>query len=166
MKFNNPKVLADALSNLDIQPDPTKTIEIQDTVVPTVLIAGGSSTIASVEVGYSLTRINATRTTTGTTTMGTVPAGKVWRIYGSAVQLNFPASTGTTSNAFIRIGTEHINDYSSTTLTAVGVAGLPTSSVMYAPGYIEAVAGTVIYFELATANAACYANLYYVELNA
>lgn len=98
MKFNNPKILADALSNLDIQPDPTKSIEIQDVVVPTVQIAGSTNTVtgttavtpakSDVILDRTLVQKGFQQTSTANTlyTLHTVTSGKT--LYVSSMQIS------------------------------------------------------------------------------
>jgi len=52
----------------------------------------GSVTVTDTK--RTVTPIHAYRTTTGTSTMGTVPANKVWRIIGANISLSYDETTG------------------------------------------------------------------------
>lgn len=113
MKFNNPKVLADTLSSLSIQPDPTRPIEIQDIVVPTVLLAGGSATAASVKITNGTNTLNVN--TDGSLSVG-LP-GKANLIYyaSPAARLSTAATPYTvTAGKTLYIVAIHVMNYGGT----------------------------------------------------
>jgi len=106
----------------------------------------------------ALTPLFASRVSAGTTTLGTVPAGKVWRIYSAAMSSSGATTTGTTK---LFAHTNEILNYN-----FVGGSLSFANSVNFSPHYVKISAGQTITLVTSANNNYSDATVFYEEVAA
>lgn len=125
-----------------------------------------SGQVQATTTGVNLTALSNSRAGTGSTTIGTVPASKTWKIYGFTLQADHKsASTNQASLLFNGVqvaGTGGSGYVGAGTLTDYGIYGQSLSLI---PNYILLTATQTVVLTTG-ANAGASATIFYTEQDA
>lgn len=129
----------------------------------TVNVTGNVNAVIS-NTGTALSVLNANRTTAGSTTIGTVGAGKKWRVYSmSLCSIDVPSS-GTTGSASLLLNSIPYLQHYVNNATSVGYYTGPIAVMDIGPNYVELTEGQTIVLTTG-GNGDASATILYVEVN-
>ena len=130
----------------------------------TVNVTGSVSANIS-NTGTALLVLNANRTSAGSTTIGTVPGGKVWRVYSmSLCSIDVPTS-GTTGSASLLLKAIPFLQHYVNNATSVGYYTGPVAVMDIGPNYVELAATQTIVLTTG-GNGDASATILYTEVDA